>query len=56
MVTALSDTFCLSLKKNNSPFIEMEYELQYIESYLLIHKFRFGDRLTCDYELQGETM
>ena len=55
MVTALSDTFRLSLKKNNSPFIEMEYELQYIESYLLIHKFRFGDRLTCNYKIQGET-
>lgn len=54
MVTALSDTFRLSLTKNNSSFVEMEYELQYIESYLTIQKLRFGDRLTCNYEIDED--
>ncbi|MBP2651929.1 MAG: LytS [Firmicutes bacterium] len=52
MVTALSDTFRLSLTKNNGSFIDLEHELQYIESYLTIQKLRFGDRLTCNYEIE----
>lgn len=52
MVTALADTFRLSLTKNNSSFIDMEHELQYIESYLTIQKLRFGDRLICTYEIE----
>lgn len=54
MVTALADTFRLSLTKNNSSFVDMEHELQYIESYLTIQKLRFGDRLVCTYEIQEE--
>ena len=54
MVTALSDTFRLSLTKNNSSFVDIEHELQYIESYLTIQKLRFGDRLTCNYEVEEE--
>ncbi|MGI5931739.1 MAG: cache domain-containing sensor histidine kinase [Eubacterium sp.] len=49
MVTALSDTFRLSLIRNNSSFISLEQEFQYISSYLVLQKFRYGKRL--DYEI-----
>ena len=51
MITALSDTFRLSLMKNNSSFVEMEQEIQYIQSYLVLQKFRYTDRLTYDFDM-----
>jgi two-component system sensor histidine kinase YesM len=55
MVTALSDTFRLSLTKNNSSFVDMAHELLHVESYLTIQKIRFGDRLICNYKIDEET-
>lgn len=52
MVTALSDTFRLSLTKNSSSFVSVEQEIQYIEGYMTIQKFRYGDRLSCTYEVE----
>lgn len=46
MITALSDTFRLSLTKNSTSFISLDQEIQYIESYLVIQKFRYGNRLS----------
>lgn len=54
MVTALSDTFRLSLTKNSSSFVSVGQEVQYIESYMTIQKFRYGDRLSCSYEVEEE--
>ena len=51
MITALSDTFRLSLMKNNSSFVEMEQEIQYIRSYLVLQKFRYADRLTYNFDM-----
>lgn len=51
MITALSDTFRLSLMKNNSSFVEMEQEIQYIQSYLILQKFRYADRLAYDFDM-----
>lgn len=51
MITALSDTFRLSLMKNNSSFVEMEQEINYIQSYLTLQKFRYADRLTCTFDI-----
>ena len=51
MITALSDTFRLSLMKNNSPFTELNQEIRYIQSYLVLQKFRYEDRLTYDFDL-----
>jgi two-component system sensor histidine kinase YesM len=45
MITALSDTFRLSLMKSNSSFVEIEHEIQYIKSYLILQEFRYGKRL-----------
>lgn len=45
MITALSDTFRLSLMKNNGYFVELRAEAEYITSYLLLQKFRYGDKL-----------
>ncbi|MCR5667091.1 MAG: histidine kinase [Eubacterium sp.] len=45
MITALSDTFRLSLIRNNSQFIGIDQELQYIRSYLVLQQFRYGKRL-----------
>lgn len=55
MITALSDTFRLSLMKNNSSFIEMDQEIRYIQSYLVLQKFRYADRLTYDFDLPEDT-
>ena len=51
MITALSDTFRLSLMKNNSSFVEMEQEIQYIQSYLVLQKFRYADRLSYSFDM-----
>ncbi len=51
MITALSDTFRLSLMKNNSSFVEMDQEIQYIQSYLVLQKFRYADRLSYDFDI-----
>lgn len=46
MVTALSDTFRLSLKRTNSSYVCISQELEYLDSYLTLQKYRFGGRLT----------
>lgn len=51
MITALSDTFRLSLMKNNSSFVSIEDEIQYIKSYLVLQKFRYAERLTYEFEI-----
>ncbi|SDB06623.1 cache domain-containing sensor histidine kinase [Eubacterium oxidoreducens] len=50
MITALSDTFRLSLIRNNSQFCAVEQELQYIKSYLVLQQFRYGKRLVYEIE------
>ncbi|MCD8148537.1 MAG: histidine kinase [Clostridiales bacterium] len=55
MITALSDTFRLSLMKSNSSFIEMDQEVRYIQSYLVLQKFRYADRLEYDFDLPEDT-
>ena len=55
MVTALSDTFRLSLMKNNSYFVQLALEIEYIESYLMLQKFRYGDKLTYTIDVPEES-
>lgn len=45
MVTALSDTFRLSLKRTDSSYIQILSEIEYLDSYLTLQKYRFGGRL-----------
>ena len=45
MVDALSDLLRSTLQRLNSPEIQVAEELQLIEQYLRIQRFRFGDRL-----------
>ncbi len=54
MITALSDTFRLSLMKNNSSFTEFSQELQYVKSYLILQKFRYEDRLNYTFDLPAD--
>ena len=56
MVTALSDTFRLSLRKTTSPYILFKDELQHIQSYLVIQQCRYGDRLRCNYTIDPATL
>lgn len=51
MITALSATFRLSLMRNTSSFGEIDHEIQYIKSYLILQKFRYADRLTYFFDL-----
>lgn len=51
MIQALSNTFRLSLMKNNSSFVELEQEILYIQSYLMLQKFRYGNRLDYQFDL-----
>ena len=46
MVTALSDTFRLSLRRSNSPYVKIGQELEYLDSYMVLQKIRFGEKLT----------
>lgn len=45
MVTALSDTFRLSLRRTNSPYTQIHQEIEYLSSYLTLQKYRLGERL-----------
>ncbi len=54
MVTALSDTFRLSLRRTNSPYIPISEEIEYLNSYLTLQKYRLGDKLTYDFHVPGE--
>lgn len=45
MITALSDTFRLSLMKNSDYYVELSTEIEYVTSYLMLQKFRYGDKL-----------
>ncbi len=45
MITALSDMFRLGLTKNSSPYIRLGQELEYVQSYLVLMKFRHGESL-----------
>lgn len=51
MIQALSNTFRLSLMKNNSSFIELEQELLYVQSYLILQQFRYGNRLNYCFDI-----
>ena len=53
MVTALSDTFRLSLRRSNSPYVKIEQEMEYIESYMTLQKIRFGDKLTFEVHMDA---
>lgn len=46
MITALSDTFRLSLMKSSGYFVELSAETEYVQSYLMLQKFRYRDKLT----------
>lgn len=51
MVTALADTFRLSLRKTDSPFISVGDELLHVKSYLVIQQHRYGSRLSCGFSV-----
>ncbi len=52
LLISLADLFRKSLK-NNQDLVDLETELQHIESYLEIEKARFGDKLQVSYELNN---
>ncbi len=54
MITALSGTFRLSLMKSSSHFIEMKQEIEYIQSYLVLQKFRYAERLSYEFDLPAD--
>ncbi|MFA9379556.1 MAG: sensor histidine kinase [Acetanaerobacterium sp.] len=51
MVTALSDTFRLSLRKSKSSYTRLLDEFNHVRSYLIIQKYRYGERLTCTFDM-----
>lgn len=55
MVTALSDTFRLSLTKSSSSFVRLSQEIAYVKSYLVLQKFRYAERLTYDFFVAPDT-
>lgn len=54
MVTALSDTFRLSLKKTDSSYIQLSQEIEYLNSYLILQKYRFGGKLTYAFHIDEQ--
>lgn len=56
MVTALSDTFRLSLMKNKSPYTKLAQEIEYVKSYLTLQKFRYTERLHYQFQIPPETL
>ncbi|MCD8231704.1 MAG: sensor histidine kinase [Clostridiales bacterium] len=51
MITALADMFRLSLMKNSSSFTELSQEIRYVQSYLTLQQFRYGERLRSIFDL-----
>ncbi|MCI8991882.1 MAG: sensor histidine kinase [Eubacterium sp.] len=56
MVTALSDTFRLSLMKSKSPYTKLAQEVEYVKSYLTLQKFRYTERLHYQFQIPPETL
>jgi len=56
MVEALSVFLRSTLQRLNSPEIQVAEELQLIEQYLRIQRFRFGDRLRCTVQADPEAL
>ncbi len=52
MITALSDMFRLSLMKSSSSYITLKQEMEYVQSYLILQKFRQGDSLQVSVEME----
>ena len=55
MVTALSDTFRLSLTKSGSSYVQISQEAAYVKSYLVLQKFRYAERLTYSFYIEPNT-
>lgn len=51
MVQQLSDFLRLTLKRSDQPFVTLNQELEYLETYLAIEKVRFGHRLDVDMKI-----
>ena len=51
MITALSDTFRLSLMKSNGYYVKLVDEIEYVKSYLMLQKFRYSDRLSYNIDM-----
>lgn len=54
MVTALSDTFRLSLRRTDSAYVQVGQELEYLNSYLTLQKYRYGERLSYHFQVPQE--
>ena len=54
MVTALSDMFRLSLTKSKSSYVELSQELEYVESYFTLQKFKYNERLIYNMETDSQ--
>lgn len=46
MISALSNTFRISLRKTNSPYVTVQEELEHIRLYLVTLKHRYGNRFS----------
>lgn len=55
MVTALSDTFRLSLTRNNSSYVQIGQEIAYVKSYLVLQKFRYEEKLSYHFSIEEGT-
>jgi two-component system, sensor histidine kinase YesM len=54
MVTALGDMFRLSLRKSESPYIQVADEMLHVKSYLAIQQHRYGSRLQHRFEIDAD--
>ena len=56
MVQQLSDFLRGTIKKEETQWVNLEEELQYLQLYLDIEKVRFGNRLTTETAVEDETL
>ncbi len=54
MITALSNTFRLSLMKDSGYFVSLDQEINYIKSYLVLQQIRYGNRLSYEFHLPDQ--
>lgn len=56
MITRLGDLFRVSLRKDKAQEIPLKDELEFLESFLLIHQTLMGKRLRIEWRIEPETL
>lgn len=56
LIAQLADTFRYALKVTERQFVTLEEELEFIKTWLMLERHRFGDRLVIEYKVDNSAL